>query len=169
MKLTLKEIAVFGVLGTFMFISKIIMDALPNVHLIALLIIAYTIVYRQKALYPISVFIFLTGLYGGFSMWWIPYLYLWPLLWLAVMALPRFKNPAIAAPVYMVVAALHGLLYGTLYAPWQAIWMGLDFDAMLAWIAAGLPFDITHGISNFFCAVLVLPIAKALSIANKHI
>ena len=156
-------------LGAIMFCSKIVMDALPNIHLIGALTMIYTIVYRKKALYPIYIFAIITGLYGGFSMWWVPYLYLWPLLWLAVMALPRFKNPAIAAPVYMVVAALHGLLYGTLYAPWQALCMGLDFDAMLAWIAAGLPFDITHGISNFFYAVLVLPIAKALSIANKYI
>lgn len=162
MRLKIKEIAVFAVLGTFMYLSKLIMEALPNVHLIAVLIIAYTLVWRQKALYPITVFIFLTGLFSGFAMWWVPYLYIWHVLWAAVMLLPRFKNKIVAAAVYMAVGALHGFLYGVLYAPWQAFWMGLDFDAIIAWIVAGLPFDFIHGVSNFLVCTLVVPITAAL-------
>ena len=68
----------------------------------------------------------------------------------------------------MVVCALHGFLYGVLYAPYQAIVFGLDFKGMLTWIGAGFYFDLIHGISNFFCALLVIPIVKILKIAEKR-
>ena len=59
------------------------------------------------------------------------------------------------------------LLYGVLYAPAQAILFGLDFKGMLTWIAAGLPFDVTHGISNLLCGVLIVPFASVLKKAEK--
>ena len=64
--------------------------------------------------------------------------------------------------MYMVVNACHGFLFGILYAPAQALLYGLSFKGMLAWIAAGFPFDITHGISNFICGALIVPIVYLL-------
>ena len=168
MKLKLKETVVFALLGTVMFVSKLAMEALPNIHLLATLIITYTVVYRYKAIYPITVFILLEGIVSGFTLWWIPYLYIWQILWAVTLLLPKNMKPKVAIPVYMVTAAMHGFLYGTLYAPFQALAFGMDFKGTLAWIAAGFPFDITHGISNFFCALLVIPLAKSLRRAEKH-
>lgn len=167
MKLNLKEVALFALLGTLMFVSKLIMDILPNIHLLALFIVVFTVTYRQKALYPITVFIFLTGVYGGFSLWWIPYLYIWHILWAVVMLLPKKMRPEIAMPVYMIVAAMHGFLYGTLYAPFQCLAFGLSFDGMIAWIIAGLPWDFVHGVSNFVVGIAVLPLVKALKAIKK--
>jgi len=79
--LSVKEIAVFAMLGAIMCISVEVMEALPNVHLIGAFIVAITVVYRAKALYPIYLFVFLTGLINGFGMWWITYLYIWAVLW----------------------------------------------------------------------------------------
>lgn len=116
MKLTIQEIAIFGMLGAVMYVSKMIMELIPNVHLLATFIVAFTIVYRQKALYPIYVYVFLNGLFSGFAAWWIPYLYVWTVLWAFVMVLPK-KMPRKAEPfVYMAVCAAHGFLFGTLYA-----------------------------------------------------
>ena len=158
MKLNVREIAVFSMLGAMMFASKILMDALPNIHLIGTFIIAITVVYRKKALYPIYVFVFTSGLLNGFATWWLPYLYIWTVLWGIVMLLPK-KLPEKAKPfIYSAVCALHGFLYGVLYAPAQALLFGLNFKGMLAWIAAGLAFDITHGISNFICGLLICPL-----------
>lgn len=162
MKLTVKETVVFGMLGAIMYMSKIIMEFAPNIHLLGTLTIAYTVVYRKKALYPIYTFVLLTGVFAGFAGWWIPYLYLWAALWGAAMLLPRRMPEKAACVVYMLVNALHGFLYGTLYAPAQAIMFGLNFEGMIAWIIAGLPWDFAHGVSNFFCALLVLPIVKTL-------
>jgi energy-coupling factor transport system substrate-specific component len=72
MKPTVREIAVFGVLGALMFALNLAMEALPNIHLVGVFIIAATAVYRQKALYPLYVYVLLNGLYAGFSLWWIP-------------------------------------------------------------------------------------------------
>ncbi|MBQ9428972.1 MAG: hypothetical protein IJU41_05440 [Clostridia bacterium] len=167
MKLKLREIIVFALLGSLMLLSKLVFEPLPNVHLLAVLTVVYTVCYRQKALYPIYLFVFLTGLYAGFNLWWIPYLYLWALLWGAAMLLPRSMPPGVAIPVYMLLCGLHGLLYGTMYAPAQALMYGLDLRGTLTWIAAGLPFDALHGVSNFCMGILVLPLTRALRAAEQ--
>lgn len=151
-----------------MYVSKIIMEIAPNVHLLGVFTIAYTVVYRKKALYPIYIYVLLNGIFSGFAGWWIPYLYLWTILWGAVMLLPPNIPKRIRPVVYMVLCALHGFLFGTLYAPVHAILYGLSFKGMLAWIAAGLPWDLIHGVSNFFCGILVVPVIAALQTAEKY-
>ena len=168
MKLTTRELVLFALLSAVMYLSKIVMEVLPNIHLLATLTITYMVVYRKKALLPLFVFIFLTGLLNGFGLWWIPYLYLWPLLWGAAMLLPRQMKPALAIPVYMGLAALHGFLYGTLYAPFQALVYGLSWDGMIAWILAGLPWDLTHGIGNCLAALLIWPLCTLLQKGQRY-
>ena len=139
MKLNVKEIAVFSMLGAMMYASKLLMEWLPNIHLLGVFTIAMTVVYRRKALYPIYAYVLLTGLLSGFALWWVPHTYLWLVLWWATMLLPR-KLPKKWAPlIYMALCALHGFLYGTLYAPSQALLFGLDLRGMITWIIAGLP------------------------------
>lgn len=164
MRLTTREIVLFGMLGSLMYASKVIMEAAPNIHLLGVFTIAFTVVYRKKALYPIYTYVFLNGLFSGFATWWIPYLYLWTVLWGVTMLLPKNMPSIIKPVVYMTVNACHGFLFGTMYAPVQAVLFGLSFDRMVAWIVAGLPWDFLHGISNFFCGLLIVPI---ISILNK--
>ncbi len=150
-----------------MYISKWLMEFLPNIHLVGVFIVAITVVYRKKALYPIYIFVLIAGLLGGFSTWWVPYLYVWTVLWGMTMLLPK-NLPKKAAPIiYMVICSIHGFIYGILYAPAQALMLGLDFKGMLTWIAAGFPFDITHGISNFLCGIVIVPLIHAIRLADK--
>lgn len=167
MKLTVRETAIFGMLGTLMYCSKLIMEALPNIHLVGVLTVAFTVVYRRKALYPIYIFVLLTGLFGGFNAWWVPYLYIWTILWGVTMLLPKRMPKSVAVAVYVAVCSLHGFLYGILYAPVQALFFGLDFKGMLTWIAAGSLFDTVHGVSNFFCGFLIVPIISILRTADR--
>ncbi len=167
-KLTLREVAVFGLLGAMMYVSKLLMEGLPNVHLLGVFVVAETVVFRRKALYPIYCFVFILGAANGFNLWWVPYLYLWTVLWGAVMLLPKKMKPAVAIPVYAAVCSLHGFLYGTLYAPFQALAFGLDWKGMIAWIAAGLPWDAVHGISNLIAGlVLILPMIRVFELSQK--
>ncbi|MDE6926871.1 MAG: hypothetical protein K2P59_16770 [Acetatifactor sp.] len=167
MKLTIREIAVFGMLGAVMYASKLVMELFPNVHLLGVFTVAFTVVYRKKALYPIYTYVILNGIFCGFATWWIPYLYLWTVLWGAVMLLPK-KIPEKARPVvYMSVCAAHGFLFGTLYAPAQALLYGLSFKGMITWIVAGWPYDCIHGISNFFCGILIVPVISVLRLAER--
>ena len=168
MNVKTKEIAVFGMLGAVMFASKMLMEILPNIHLLGTFIVAITVVYRKKALYPIYIYVLLNGIFAGFATWWIPYLYVWTVLWAAIMLLPKNMPAKIAPIVYAVVCSLHGFCFGVLYAPAQALMFGLDFKGMLAWIAAGFPFDVIHGISNLCCGVLIVPIVKLLKNSEKY-
>lgn len=151
-----------------MYASKLIMEVAPNVHLLGVFTIAFTVVYRKKALYPIYIYVLLNGIFCGFATWWIPYLYLWTVLWGATMLLPK-KIPGKVRPiVYMLLCAAHGFLFGTLYAPAQALLYGLNFQKMIAWIITGLPWDFVHGVSNFFCGILIVPIIRILTfLENK--
>ncbi len=167
MKLNVKELTVFSMLGAVMYASKVLMDMLPNIHLIGVFIVALTVVYRRKALYPIYIFVFITGLFGGFNVWWIPYLYIWTILWAITMLLPQKMPKAVAPVVYMIVCSLHGFLYGILYAPAQALFFGLDFKGMISWIIAGFSFDVIHGVSNLLCGLLIVPLISVLKMAER--
>lgn len=160
--LTVREIAVFAMLGALMYCTKVAMEVLPNIHLLGTFIMTFTVVYRKKALVPIYVYVFMDGLFSGFSMWWIPYLYIWTALWGATMLLPRDMPKKVACIVYPAVCCAHGILFGTLYAPAQALIFGLSFRQMLAWIVAGLPWDLLHGAGNLVAGLLIVPLSTLL-------
>ncbi len=166
--LSVREMAVFAMLGAILLVSKLIFEPLPNLHPVGMLIMVYTLVYRAKALIPLYLFVFLFGLYYGFSVWWVPYLYIWTILWAMTMLLPRNMPRTLALPVYAAVCSLHGLLYGTLFAPFQALVFGYSFRAMLAWIAAGFSFDILHALGNLAASLLILPLITAMKRLQKE-
>ena len=168
MKLKTRELAIFAMLGAIMYLSKIIMEWIPNVHLLGTLTMVYTLVYRRKALYPIYVYVFLNGVMAGFGTWWIPYLYVWTVLWAVTMLLPKNMPKKIAPFVYMIVCALHGICFGIIYAPGQALLYGFSFKQTLAWIASGFYFDVIHGIGNFFCGTLIVPIVSLLNMLERR-
>ena len=153
---------IFAMLAAVMFCSKIVMEALPNIHLLGMLTMTYTVAYRSRALIPIYIYVILNGIFCGFAMWWWPYLYVWTILWGMTMLVPRRIPDKIAAFVYPIICGLHGIMFGILYAPAQAIMFGFNFEHTLAWIAAGFPFDVIHGISNFATGFLILPTSKLL-------
>ena len=172
MRLRVVEIALFAMFGALMFMTKYLMQAIPNVHLLAMFVAAFTVVYRWKALIPLYVYVMIDGIVGGFAMWWIPYLYIWLTLWGAVMLVaPALERRQVSLKVqtliYMALCALHGLTFGTLYAPTQALIYGLSFKGMLAWIVAGLWFDVAHGAGDLVAGALVIPLVALLRKLGK--
>ena len=165
--LTVYEISVFSMLGAIMYCSKMILEWAPNVHLLGLFTMAFTIVYRKKALIPIYIFVLLLGVLNGFNGWWFPYLYIWTILWGVTMLLPKKMSPKVAVIVYAVICSLHGFMFGILYAPAQAIMFGLDFKGMITWLSAGAVFDTVHGVSNFFAGFLIVPMVNLLRKIDK--
>lgn len=158
----MRDICVFAMLGALMFASKKIMEVLPNIHLLGLLTVTYTVVYRKRALVPIYLYVMLEGLFSGFNFWWLPYTYIWTLLWAITMILPRNMPKKLKYIVYSMICALHGFAFGTLYAPAQALMFGLNFKQTVAWIIAGLPYDMIHGFSNLGLGLLAVPLAELL-------
>ncbi len=167
--LSLREITIFAMLGVLMCCSKLIMEMAPNIHLLGMFVMSFTLVYRTKALIPIYLFVLLLGFYYGFPYyWWGAYLYIWAILWAVTMLLPKKMPPRVAPIVYMGVSGLFGLLFGVLYAPYNALVFGLSFDKALAWIAAGLPFDVMHMLGNIAAGALIVPMQKLLLRLEKR-
>lgn len=167
--LTVYELVLFAMLGMVMFVSKIAMEFLPNIHLLGALTMVYTLTFRAKALIPIYVYVMVNGLYAGFATWWIPYLYIWTILWVVTMLLPRQMPRKIAYIVYPLVCGLHGLAFGVLYAPAQALFYGMSWDMTVAWVVAGLPFDAIHAAGNVFTGLLILPLVELLKKLSRPI
>ena len=168
--LTIREIAVFAMLGSLMMVSDLVMNLIPNVHLGGLYIVTFTLVYRWKALFPIYVYVFLIGLFEGFGLWWLPYLYVWTILWAAVMLLPRKMPKWLAPVVYSVVCAAHGFAFGLLWAPSQMLLLHFRWEQVLVWWKWGfITADIPHGIGNLCASVVILPLVTLLRRLNKSI
>lgn len=162
------EMCIFSMLGALMFCSKIIMEAFPNIHLLGMLTMVFTLVFRRKALIPIYVYVMLNGLFAGFNVWWVPYLYLWTVLWGVTMLLPKKMPKWACFIVYPIICSLHGFLFGILYAPAQSLFFGLNFKETLVWIGGGALFDVIHGVSNFVVGFLIFPFAELLKrLCNK--
>ncbi len=164
MKSKTKDMAIFAMLGCIMFLSKIIMEFLPNIHLVGMFLIVFTLVYRVKALIPLYVFVLLQIIYAGFNPWTLPYLYIWLPVWGAVMLLPKdIIEKKHSVLIFMAIGGVFGLIYGTLYSPAWALMFGLDFNGTAAWIISGLPYDIIHAVGNVCTSFLILPLYKVLS------
>ena len=179
-RLDLRHVILFAMLGAIMLAGKLAFEGIRNVHLVGMLIVTYTVVYRKYALFPLYVFVLLAGLYYGFAQWWLSYLYIWAVLWGMTMLLPQHTPRLLRGrlsektvrmlqiAMYSGICGLHGLLYGTLYAPLWA-WIGhLSFRGTLAWIAAGIPSDLIHCVSNLFMGSLVYPLAKLLGKLERN-
>ena len=148
--------------AALMFTSKIIMEAFPNIHLLGMLVMLMTVVFRKKALIPLYLYVIVQGIYAGFAHWWVAYLYVWTILWGVTMLLPKNMPPKVAMIVYPIICSLHGFAFGVLYAPAQALMYGFNFEQTLVWISMGLMFDVIHGISNIFTGMLVLPLSELI-------
>lgn len=158
MVLSAKEIAMLAVCTALLFVLQVTTAFLPNIELVSVLIILYTLIFRWKTLYIIYTFALLEGVFYGFGIWWIMYLYVWTILFLIVHILRTNKSTII----WSVVSGIYGLSFGFLCAiPY--LFVG-GIGAMITWWAAGIPFDIIHGISNFFITlVLYRPILNLLN------
>ncbi len=153
-KLSPKELCTLALMAALIFGTKVALAGIPNVNLNSVLIILTVVFFGWKALYTVYLYVLLEGLVFGFSIWWIGYLYVWAILVVAAMLLRRNES----ALVWAVVAGIYGLVFGLLmYLEYFAINGGWEmFFAM--WVA-GIPYDITHCVSNF---VLTLVLYKPL-------
>ena len=140
------ELVVFAMFGAAMFVTRVIMAALPNIHLLGMFIMILT----------------LEGVFAGFDTWWMPYLYIWTILWGITMLLPKRMPKKVGCIVYPIVCATHGLLFGLFYAPAYALFYGLTFEKTLIWIAGGTVFDILHCVGDFCAGFLVVPMVDLL-------
>ena len=94
LKLTVSDIAVIGIMVATLVGGKMALSFLPNVEVVTLLIILYTLCFGKKVIYAIFAFICIETFLYGFHLWVIMYLYTWPLLALITYVCRKFAlNP----------------------------------------------------------------------------
>jgi energy-coupling factor transport system substrate-specific component len=170
MKLKIREIAIFAMLGAIMFVSKVIMEGLPNIHLLGTLVIAYTITYRAKALFPIYAYVFANGLWEGFRPFdWLPETYIWLILWGMTMLLPKKMPTRVAPIVYMLVSAVHGLLLDVFYVPAYLLFANIPWEHLRLTLLMGIPYVALQAAGNFVLGTLIVPVATLLRKLDKKI
>ena len=151
-------------LSAIMYVSKALLEFLPNVELVSMLIIVYGLVFGREVFLIILVFNLFELVQWGFGVWWISYLYSWPLLGLAVLALRRRAGEEFL--VWAVVSGLFGLAFGSLFA---AAWLPVDVSYAFSYWVSGLPWDVAHCVSNFILtAVLGKPLYRLLTRVKKE-
>lgn len=149
MKLNVKELVLIALLSALLLVSQVALAFLPNMEVVSLLVILYTLFFKKKTLYIIYIFAILEGLVYGFGTWWIMYLYVWTILWGITMFLKEEKSPVIWA----FISGFFGLFFGTLCSVPYFFIGGVAMG--FSWIAAGLMADVIHGIGNFVAALLL--------------
>lgn len=158
------EICIFAMLGAMMFASKIALEWAPNIHMVGMFTMVYTVVFRAKALIPIYLYAVILFVFYGFAPWCVVHFYVWTVLWAITMLIPRGLPTKVLAVLYPAVCALHGLMYGTLCAFTQVpIYYGsFTPEKLLAYIASGLYFDVLHMLGNLGFGCLILPLSTLL-------
>lgn len=163
LKLTAKDMTRIGLMIAIIEVCKVLMKDLPNIELTTFWIILFTLYFGKKIIYVIPAFILIEGAMFGFGMWWIMYLYLWPLL--AFVTWSFRKNNS--AWFWAVIAGIFGLFFGFFGSFPYFVTSGPY--AAFAWWIQGIPWDITHAIGNFLIMlILYRPIRHAMNLVNNQ-
>lgn len=153
----LKDLAALAVFAALMIGLQVALAQLPNIELVSLMIILCTVFLGKKSLLAVFTFVLVEGLLYGFHIWWICYLYVWPLLVLLVLALRRWSHPLLWA----IVAGVFGLAFGSLCS--LPTFLAGGWGAGIGYIIAGIPFDITHCLGNIASVLLLYyPLERVL-------
>ena len=168
--LSIREICLFGILAALTFAAKYVMSWLPNIEPVSLMVMLFAVTFGWKALFPIYFYVLLIGLSEGMGAWWLPYIYVWTILWGMVMLLPK-KMPKWLAPiVYALVCGLHGFGFGFWWIPSQMALMGFSLEQALIWWQFGfLTADIPHGIGNLVGSTLIIPLVTLIRKLDRRI
>lgn len=158
MKLEIKDIVLIGMMVAMIEAAKLSLAAIPNVELVSFLIIIFTLYFGKKIIYVIGTFVLIEGIMYGFGVWWIMYLYVWPLLALVTWLLRKQQS----VWIFSAMSGVFGLMFGALCSiPYFFIG---GWQMAFSWWIAGIPYDMIHGVSNFIvCMVLFIPLRRIMS------
>ena len=82
--LTIKDITLIGMMVAVIEVCKMALAWAANIELVSFLFIMFTLFFGRKVVFVVPVFLLIEGSVYGVGMWWITYLYAWPLLvWIA--------------------------------------------------------------------------------------
>jgi energy-coupling factor transport system substrate-specific component len=156
-KITVRELALFSVLGALTFAAKYVMAMLPNIEPVSLMVMLFAVVFGRKCLYPVYLYVAMEILFFGLGLWNVNYLYVWLILVVAAYLLRRMESPL----GWAMVSGVFGLLFGALCGIVDIFIGGFPY-AVTKWIS-GIPFDIMHCAGNFVIALLLFKPMRQLT------
>jgi len=158
----IKDIVIIGMMSALLLIVQVGLGFLPNIELVSLLIILYTLIFGRKTLYIIYVFVAMEGLLYGFGLWWFSYLYLWTILFIITMIFRKERSSLFWA----IISGAFGISFGALCSILNIFLSGIP-SAVAFWFS-GIPFDILHGIGNYAIALMLFkPLYHLLNEVHK--
>ena len=161
-KITVRELALFSVLGALTFAAKYVMAMLPNIEPVSLMVMLFAVVFGRKCLYPVYLYVAMEILFFGLGLWNVNYLYVWLILAVAAYLLRRMESPL----GWAMVSGVFGLLFGALCGIVDIFIGGFPY-AVTKWIS-GIPFDIMHCAGNFVIALLLFkPMRQLMERLNR--
>lgn len=170
-KLTVKEITLIGMMIAVIEVCKVALSGLPNIELTTFWIIMFTLFFKNRILLVIPAFILIEGTMYGVGLWWIMYLYAWPLL--ALITYLFRKQESIW--FWSFLSGIFGLMFGFLCSfPYMAIGAadgGIrnGLYAAFTWWVAGIPWDIVHGVGNFVLMIILYTPVRSIMKKSKHL
>ena len=163
-KLTIKDIALIGVMVAVIEVSKFALSYLPNIELTSFWLILFTLFFGWKIALVVPVFILIEGSIYGFGLWWVMYLYAWPLLVLLVWIFRRRES----VWFWSILSGAFGLCFGLLCSiPYMVIGAAdggirSGLYAGFTWWVAGIPWDIVHCAGNFIIMLVLYKPIRAV-------
>ena len=160
----IRDIALIGILSATITAGKLALSFIPNVEIVTLLFIVYTIVFgREKGFLISLVFTTTDILIYGFSTWLLGYYIVWPML---ITITGLMKERIKSEYGYAAIGAIFGYTFGLLFAVVESFFYGAAYG-WTYWIR-GIPFDLIHGTSNFIIIlILYKPITDILMKLKK--
>lgn len=158
MRITIRDLALYSLLGTILYAAKIVMAPLPNIEPVSLFTILLAVCCGWKGLCAVYLYVFLELTTWGIGLWSAAYLYVWLILFFAAMLLKQMKSSF----GWALLAGAFGLLFGLFSAP--VYWAAGGWSAAVGWWISGIPMDLLHGAANFCITwILFKPLSNCLN------
>ena len=163
-KLTAYDIALTALMVAIIEVCKIAFMELPNIELTSFWLILFSKHFGKRVYTVVPIFILIEGVIFGFGIWWIMYLYAWPILILVTRIFKKNDDSL----TWAIISGVFGLLFGFMCSlPY--LFMG-GIQTAFSWWVAGIPWDLVHGAANFAVMMLLYkPLSKAIKGIEKNI
>lgn len=170
-KIAVLDITLAGLMVAVIEVSKMALTFLPNIELTSFWLILFTLFFGRRIALVVPVFILIEGTVYGFGIWWVMYLYAWPLLVCLTWMFRRQES----VWFWSIVSGAFGLSFGALCAvPYFFLGAGggagvaAGIRTALAWWVAGIPWDIVHCVGNFtLMLALYRPVRRVMEAVRR--
>lgn len=158
-RLSTRDIALVGILAALLTVGKLSLSFLPNIEVVTLLLMVYTVTLGwQRAALAAVVFSLVEIFLYGIQTWVVMYLVVWPSLVLLTAALEKLLSKLRFRIGYALLAGVYGFVFGLLCAVVEACFYTGSrgfFPYLFLYWSAGLPFDALHAAGNLILNLLL--------------